>query len=261
MSWARRFRRREYLRGSLWFIPLISAGLGPPLALLCVRLESGLTPPEQLQYSAQTASTVLTAIVGAMVALTGFVVTLGVLIVQMATGMLSPRFMRLWYRDALQKAVLGVFLGTLTFAFTLLGEVEDDSVPDLGVTVAGVLVSAGLVLFLLYLDRFIHRLRPVEIAALVGRAGTRGFLATVSPSPAGPLPEVARAAPSRVVVSDGAGAIQAVAARDLLAIPTRHQCALLLRHPVGDFVTHGTPLVDVWGALPDAHRLCGMIAL
>ena len=62
----------------------------------------------------------LSAIVSAMVGLTGFVVAFGVLVVQMATQTLSPRFMRLWYRDALQKAVLGTFVGTLTFALALL---------------------------------------------------------------------------------------------------------------------------------------------
>ena len=55
-----------------------------------------------------------------MVGLTGFVVAFGVLVVQMATQTLSPRFMRLWYRDGLQKAVLGTFVGTLTFALALL---------------------------------------------------------------------------------------------------------------------------------------------
>ena len=41
-----------------------------------------------------------------MVALLGFVVTNSVLVVQQATGTLSPRYMRLWYRNRLQKLVL-----------------------------------------------------------------------------------------------------------------------------------------------------------
>jgi len=36
---------------------------------------------------------------GAVAALTGFVVTVTVLVVQMASGTFSPRYMRLWYRD------------------------------------------------------------------------------------------------------------------------------------------------------------------
>jgi uncharacterized membrane protein len=80
---------------------------------------------------------VLSVLVGAMVGLLGFVVTIGVLVLQQATGTLSPRFMRLWYRDLLQKVVLAAFVGTLTFSFWLLRRVESNSVPNIGVTVAG----------------------------------------------------------------------------------------------------------------------------
>ena len=127
--------------------------------------------PPDWNYSASTASGVLTAIAGAMVALLGFVVTIGVLVVQQATGTLSPRYMRLWYRDRLQKGVLATFAGTFTFAFGLLRRIEDDFVPDIGVTLAGVAVAASLGLLLIYLDRFTHRLRPVAVAALVRQSG------------------------------------------------------------------------------------------
>jgi len=77
--------------------------------------------------------------------------------------------MRLWYRDRLQKGVLAPLAGT--FAFGLLRRIEDDFVPDIGVTLAGVAVAASLGLLLIYLDRFTHRLRPVAVAALVRQAG------------------------------------------------------------------------------------------
>ncbi len=262
MTWERRFRLREYLRGSLWFLPLIAAALGPVLAAACVALEGDVGFAEHWQYSAGTASTLLTSIVGAMVALTGFVVTLGVLIVQLATGTLSPRFMRLWYRDRLQKAVLGVFLGTLTFSFALLRHIEDDAVPNLGITLAGLLVLLGLILFLLYLDRFVHRLRPVVVARLVGRAGARVF--TETDGAAAPGPELARppGPPSLVVNCGDGGAIQAVDERGLLSAAVGGGCVIGLCHPVGDFVTRGTPLLEVWGPPGlDARRFRGLVAL
>ena len=58
-------------------------------------------------------TTVLTTIVGATVGLTGFVVTVTVLAIQMATGTFSARYMRIWYRDRLLKAVLTVLAGTV----------------------------------------------------------------------------------------------------------------------------------------------------
>src|SRR3954451_10080500 len=174
-SYAARFARQQRLKGSLWFVPLLCAVAGPLLAELAIAVDAAVDPPAAWTYSDATAGTVLSAIVSAMVGLTGFVVAFGVLIVQLATQALSPRFMRLWYRDGLQKAVLGVFVGTLTFALALLRRVGPDTVPDLGVTIAGVAVTVAVILFLVYLDHFIHHVRPVAVAWTVAHAGARVF--------------------------------------------------------------------------------------
>jgi hypothetical protein len=67
----------------------------------------------------------------------------------------------------LAAGVVGV--ATFTFAYGLLRRIEDDSVPHLGVTAAGVAVGASLMLLLLYLDTVRPDRRPAvrpEIAAL-----------------------------------------------------------------------------------------------
>src|SRR4051812_388678 len=176
-SWAATFARRQRLKGSLWFVPLLCAVAGPLLAELSLALDDAVNVPATWSYSESTASAMLSAIVSAMVGLTGFVVAFGVLVVQMATQTLSPRFMRLWYRDAFQKAVLGMFVGTLTYALTLLRAVGPQSVPDIGVTVAALAVTVSVVLFLAYLDRFVHSVRPVAVAWAVAAAGARVFRA------------------------------------------------------------------------------------
>jgi Predicted membrane protein (DUF2254) len=51
---------------------------------------------------------VLSAIASAVAALTGFVVTVTVLVVRMATGTFSARYIRLWYRDRVLKGVPAV---------------------------------------------------------------------------------------------------------------------------------------------------------
>src|SRR5215813_2018962 len=128
MSWALLFRAREYLKGSLWFYPLAGAILGPLLAVLTRQADTSVTVPQAWQYTPSTASTVLTTIVGATVGLTGFVVTVTVLAIQMATGTFSARYMRIWYRDPLLKGVLAALAGTLTFAFSLLRQVGSKQV-------------------------------------------------------------------------------------------------------------------------------------
>ena len=103
-SWAQRFRLRQRLKGSLWFVPLGGALLGAILGSADAWHDAALRVPPGWQYSADTASGLLTTIIAAMVGLFGFVVTIGVLVVQMATGTLSPRFMRLWYEDRASEA-------------------------------------------------------------------------------------------------------------------------------------------------------------
>src|SRR3954454_23040922 len=171
MSWAVVFRIRQYLKGSLWVLPLLGGVVGAVLAGLDERVEHRFPVPEGWQYSPSTATSALTSIVAATVALLGFVVTISVLVVQMATGTLSPRFMRLWYRDRMQKVVLAAFTATFVFSYGLLRRIDDDSVPDIGVTAAGVAGGGSVVFLLLYLDRFAHGRRPVAVAAQVVAAG------------------------------------------------------------------------------------------
>jgi len=71
--------------------------------MIVVTIDSHVRVPPQWAYSPSTASTVLSAVAGAVAALTGFVVTVTVLVVQMATGTFSARYMRLWYRDPVLK--------------------------------------------------------------------------------------------------------------------------------------------------------------
>ena len=66
----------------------------------------------------------------------------------MATGTFSARYMRIFYRDGVFKAVLAVLVGTLTFSYGLLRRVEANSVPSFGVTLAGFFLAVGVLLFL-----------------------------------------------------------------------------------------------------------------
>jgi uncharacterized membrane protein len=254
------------LRGSIWALPLVAAVLGVLLSFLAVELEGRVTIPGW-SYSSSTAMTVLTTVVAAAVGLTGFVVTVSVLAVQTFTGTFSPRYMRLWYRDRVLKAVLAVLVGSLTFAFSLLRRIEGDAVPDLGVTVAGALLGVGVVLFLAFLDRVLHRMRPVMVAALVARAGRATMAAAARDAAAGGGARDGAppgGAPSLVVRSDRPGAIQAIDRRGLVGWAGERGAVVVMRHAVGDFVSSGGALLEVHGTAPQGdapRRLRGMVAL
>ncbi|WP_328521746.1 DUF2254 domain-containing protein [Kribbella sp. NBC_00359] len=265
MSWTGAFRARQFVRQSLWVVPLLGGVAGVVLSGVDLWVEGLIDLPPSWSYSAGTANSVLSAAAGAMVGLIGFVVTIGVLVVQMATGTLSPRFMRLWYRDRLQKFVLAAFTATFTFAFALLRHVESDSVPDLGVSLVGLAVSIDLVLLLLYFDRFVHALRPVAVAAAMAQAGLAieaeedGLVASAENADQG----AGRGEPDARILAPRSGAIQDVDIADLVRYAAARGLVCVIPHTIGDFVTAGTVLMEVHGAASetDLRRLRGMVSL
>ncbi|MEV5231319.1 DUF2254 domain-containing protein [Streptomyces pseudogriseolus] len=267
-TWSFRFRLGQYVRTSLWILPVLGLVLGALLGEAALALDDMVGIPTGWRYTAATATGVLTAIVGAMVALLGFVVTIGVLVVQQATGTLSPRYMRLWYRNRLQKAVLSLFAGTFAFAFTLLRRIGPDTVPDLGVTLAGLAVAVSLLMLLVYLNRFVHDLRPVAVADRVRRTGLRVLGTSVQAqgrcSLLGEETHAGRGTPAELVRSADGGAFQGTDVAGLVRFAARHNCVLVVAHRVGDFVPPGGVLLEVHGeprTPPEPRRLAGMVAL
>ncbi|WP_231157649.1 DUF2254 domain-containing protein [Streptomyces sp. CNZ748] len=267
-TWSFRFQLGQYVRTSLWILPVLGLALGALLGEGALALDDMVGIPTGWRYTATTATGVLTAIVGAMVALLGFVVTIGVLVVQQATSTLSPRYMRLWYRNRLQKAVLSLFAGTFAFAFTLLRRIGPGTVPDLGVTLAGLAVAVSLVMLLVYLNRFVHDLRPVAIADRVRRTGLRVLGTSLQAQGRCTLLDEAAHpgldTPADVVRSVDGGALQGMDVGGLMRAAARHDCVLVVAHRVGDFVPPGAVLIEVHGTPrtpPDARRLAGLVAL
>jgi uncharacterized membrane protein len=246
----------------------MGAVLGAVAGLAVTEADRHLNVPGYFQYSSSTASTVLSAIVGAAVALTGFVVTVTTLIVQMVNGTFSPRYMRLWYRDPVLKATLALLAGTLTFAFSMLRRIEPDFVPNAGVSAAGVPMVADLLLFLFFFSRCMSQLRPVSVAALVARAGRTAFgearraieRSAVAVGPPAPDTE-----PTLAVRASQAGVIQAIHLEGLVRWAHRHDAQLVLDHAIGDYVTMGETLATVYagsrGTAGAERKLNGMIAL
>lgn len=250
-------------------MPLAAGVAGAAAGGLISIVDQHVDAPSFWRNSPATANAVLTSIVGASAALTGFVLTVTVLAVQMAAGTFSARYMRVWYRDGLLKATLGALVATLTLSFVLLRRVDDDFVPNIGVTVSAFLVTSSLVLFLVFFDRFIHRLRPVAVAALVARAGHRAFAESLRvaahPDVVFEAGELEGDRDPLLVRSARAGAIQAVDVPGLVGWARANDTRLVVVHAVGDFVSTGSELIRVYGLAGDRERaerdLRGMIAL
>jgi uncharacterized membrane protein len=137
-------------------------------------------------------------------------------------------------------------------------------VPDIGVSVAGVLIALSLVVFLLFFDRFIHGLRPVAVAGAVGQMARRVLASLAEPAETASA-QFPAGEPVLVVASRRGGSLQAVNARGLVTWASKHDRLLALRAGVGDFIATGQSVIAVYGggALPakTSRRLQRMIAL
>jgi uncharacterized membrane protein len=263
MTWATRFRLRQSVRQSLWILPLVGAVAGTALAWAVESAEGSFDMPAGLTFTPSTASSVLSAILGAMIGLIGFVVTVTVLLVQTSTSQFSARYLRFVYRDRLLKTVLAVLVGTFAYSFALLRRVGETQAPDLGLVVLPALVLLGVLLFLIFFSRLLQRLRPVAVAASVGELGVKAFLSLAEPKTA--TASFDQDAPATSTVeSTRTGTIQAVSLDGLVGWAQDHACTLVFRHGVGDIVHRGSTLLEVHGASPSdstAQTLEGMVAL
>ena len=249
MTWARRFALRQGMRQNLWLVPLIGAVVGSLLAVAVASVDERIDIPSLWDYTPATSQAVLAAIAGSMIGLVGFVVTVTVLMVQMAVGTFSARYLRLLYRSSMLKATLAVLLGTFGYTLMALRRTEGHD-PDLAVATAGICVVAGVTLFLLFFSRFLQSLRPVAVCAAVAQMGLETFREGTHAA-AGPSRAAEDAGPGGAVVrSERSGTIQAIDLVGLVRFAERHGCVLVFAVAVGDFVSPGAELVEIRGGTP-----------
>ena len=163
-----------------------------------------------------------------------------------------------------------MLISAFTFSYTLMRHVEADSVPNFGVTIAGLILGLGILLFVIFLDRAIHRLRPVAVAALVAKAGRRALREVLEAAARPGAPAVVPAPyrpqgePVLVVRMLRGGAIQAIDVDGLGSWAHANESLVVLRHPIGDFISAGSPLIEVYGRAADPaadSQLRAMVAL
>jgi hypothetical protein len=90
MNWGIGFRSSQYGEGSLWILPLLGAIIGVLFAEIGLRLDAAGVLGAHL-HAPETATAVLSAAIAAAASLTGFVITVTVLGVRLATGTFSSR--------------------------------------------------------------------------------------------------------------------------------------------------------------------------
>ena len=254
----KRFRLWNYLSSSLWFVPILCVLAGVALSFGTIALDrtlGGSFIPRSLGGDPNAALAVLTTVAASMVTLTGLVLTITMVVVQLAMGQFTPRVLRTILRDRPSQLAIGVFVATFAHAMLVMREVkapasgdQDGYVPGLAIVVAFVLILVSVMVLVGYVHHIGQSLRVASIIESVGE-DTRKLLDKTYPQEPVDEPddELPSGSPTRVIEARESGVLYRVGEEELVERATEADAVIALRVRVGDFVPAGAPLVDVYG--------------
>ena len=155
---------------SLWLIPMIYAAASFLGGITLPRLEQAYFPYDS-GISVASAQAFLTAVASGMIALTGIVFTVSLVMVQFSAIAYSPRLVLLLARDPKLFHSLGVFIATFTYSLCVLLYVDRNGsgvVP----LISGVAVAGLLLLSMLLFSALMKGLRDLQITFVLHVIGT-----------------------------------------------------------------------------------------
>ncbi|MCX5309594.1 DUF2254 domain-containing protein [Streptomyces sp. NBC_00154] len=260
---------REYLRDTFWFAPtvglLCSFALWWGVSALDAEIVTHLKDEQayeevgDLIRFADDARTIVTTVSSAMMTFIGVVFSISLVAVQMASGQLTPRVVRIFVRSRISKLTLTVFLATFAFSLLVLTSYESESdprrvtsVPLLQSMLTLAMVGLSLLLFIAYVS---STLRLMQVGPVVDRI-THESLRVLGRMPGGVREELPLGAETaRIGHSGRAGVLREVNVARLVRAARRQGVVLRLIPRIGDFVVPGTPVLAVHGGAAPPRRM------
>jgi uncharacterized membrane protein len=256
------------LRSSLWFVPVMCVLAGVAISFGTISLDRAYdyqAIPQVLVGRATSANMILSTIAVSMVSLAALVLTITMVVVQLAMGQFSPRIVQRILRDKPSQLAIGLFVATFVHSVLTIREVVDrgdgtGQVPGIAVATAYLLVLVSIAALVIYVHHIGQSLRVSALIELVGD-DTRKLLDRRYPD-AGPPPPVDPEAP-RVVAARDSGVVTMIGTHALVAEAERADCVLELVPALGAFVPAGGPLFIVHGSPGDLeeNRLFSALSL
>jgi uncharacterized membrane protein len=256
-------RTASHIRTSLWFIPVVCVIAGGILSFSTIavdRISDYTLIDQSLTGGPDAATAILGTIATSMVTLTALVLTVTMVVVQLAMGQFSPRIVGTFLQDKPSQLAIGLFVATFVHAMLAMREVDfaHKTVPGLAIAVAYVLVILSIMLLVVYVHHIGRSLRVSSLIELVGTA-TRATLDRSYPDHAD---ADAGTADRSLLCAPRSGVLSHVDEQELLAVAEHADCFLEVKPAIGDFVPAGAPLVRVEGPrdrLDDKHLFKALV--
>ena len=238
-----------HLKSSLWFVPVLCVLAGAALSFGTIALDRYFgyeAIPHSFVGGPDSATEILGTIAVSMVSLTALVLTITMVVVQLAMGQFSPRIVQRILRDKPSQLAIGLFVATFVHSILAVREVTNNgdgtgNVPGIAVATAFVLVLMSIAVLVMYVHHIGQALRVSALIELVGKE-TRSLLDDKYPDK-GSTADVR----DGVVNAAKSGVVTGIGVEQLVEEARRAGCRLELVPALGEFVPAGAPLFRVDG--------------
>lgn len=220
---------------------------------------SGIQLPQWSRTTTATARATLSALSGAMVAVTGTVFSITIVTLSLTSQQFGPRLLRRFMYDLPTQVTLGVFLSTGFYCLLVLRIVEyrpgSTDVPHLSVLLGVAMAVVSMSILIAFIHHVATLIQAPHVVAAVSRdlddAIVRLFPDKIGEPPADEEcdltdQELNLAKSLAVLRSTKNGYIQAVDCEGLVCVARDADVTIRLRSRAGDFIAVGSPMADVY---------------
>ncbi|MDQ6945264.1 MAG: DUF2254 domain-containing protein [Actinomycetota bacterium] len=244
-------------KSGLWLIPVICVVIGVLISLGTIaldRVNDYELVSQEVIGTPDAVLAILQTVAASMVSLTALVLTIVLVVVQLAMGQSSPRIVQRLLRDRPSQFAIGLFVASFVHSLLAIREVDLGSdghpghVPGVAVIVTFALALASIAVLVMYVH---HVGQALRVSALVELAGdqTRRMVDRVYPDHGDPEPDEHDPA---IVTAVKSGVLAKVWHERLVETASEGRCRLELIPAMGDFIPAGGRIFLIHG---DPSRL------
>ena len=260
----------DSLRGSFWFVPAVGLILGFALSSTTIWIDrawlEGEVESSWLRTTPEASRTILGALTGALVTVTGLVFSLTMVVLTQTASQYGGRLLRTFMSRPLPQITLALFLGTSIFCLRVLRDVRDADdllfAPHLSTALAIGLFLCCLAMFLAFIHHTARMIQAPEIIRSVAddlaEAIERIYPAGVAEPPGDAPDDLSFGEQPRATVRlREIGYLQGVDEERLIDLARERECLVRLLVRPGLFVGSQTAVAEILPPSAAREDVCG----
>lgn len=254
----------EKINTSFWFLPVLMLMLASVSAVGLIYLDSQVvySPEGVLKYllpaSADSASSLLGIIAGAMIGVAGTVFSITLVVLTLASSQLGFRLVRNFMYDTLNQVVLGSYVSSFVYCLMVLSSIKETEefnfVPSFSVLVALISAFAGIILLVFFIHHVSVSIQSDKVISDISEAMFRSmrklFPDEMDHQTEKATPDmdvlIRKYGFSEKVTSTKNGYLQSVDGQGLLKIAENNDCLIVLHQRAGDFLVQNALFCEVF---------------